>query len=161
TFAHALETASGHALRHGEAVAIGLVAAARLACRLGAGVDGLAERLTALLTALGLPSGPPEGLDRGRLRAAMALEKKRGRRRAASGGALGRVGAGRGREVGWGRSNREGERVDAIQGAEGWADGLLINPGGYSHTSVAIRDAVAAVAMPAVEVHLSNTLARE
>jgi shikimate kinase / 3-dehydroquinate synthase len=83
TFAHALEAASGYAMRHGEAVAIGLVAAARLACRLGRGVAGLPERLESLLGALGLPSRPPEGLDRERLAAAMGLDKKRRAGRAA------------------------------------------------------------------------------
>lgn len=59
------------------------------------------------------------------------------------------------------QSNSEGGLVDAIQGARGARDGILINPAGYSHTSVAIRDALMAVGLPAVEVHLSNPSARE
>jgi len=59
------------------------------------------------------------------------------------------------------QSNLEGELVTQIQEARHWADGIIINAAGYSHTSVAIRDAVAAVPVPTVEVHLSNPAARE
>lgn len=59
------------------------------------------------------------------------------------------------------QSNAEGELIDWIQGARGAADGIAINPGGYSHTSVAIMDALLAFEGPAVEVHMSNVLARE
>ncbi len=59
------------------------------------------------------------------------------------------------------QSNHEGEIVDAIGKAKGWADALVINPAAYTHTSVAIRDAIAAVEVPTVEVHLSNIFARE
>lgn len=59
------------------------------------------------------------------------------------------------------QSNSEGDIVDAIHGAAKWAQGILINPAAYTHTSVAIREAVSAVRIPAVEVHLSNIHARE
>ena len=59
------------------------------------------------------------------------------------------------------QSNIEGEIVDQVQAATGQFDGIVINPGGYSHTSVAIRDAIDACGVPAVEVHLSNIHARE
>ncbi len=59
------------------------------------------------------------------------------------------------------QSNHEGELVDWIGGMRGEFDGLLLNAGAYTHTSVAIRDAIAAVGVPTVEVHLSNIFARE
>ncbi len=59
------------------------------------------------------------------------------------------------------QSNVEGELVTAIGRAMGKFDGILINPAAYTHTSVAIRDALAAVGIPVVEVHLSNTHSRE
>lgn len=64
-------------------------------------------------------------------------------------------------DVRFAQSNLEGELVSLIQEAAGWADAILINPGGYSHTSVAIRDAIAAVDVPTIEIHLSNPAARE
>ncbi len=59
------------------------------------------------------------------------------------------------------QSNVEGELVNLIQAAGAGADGLIINPGGYSHTSVAVADAIAAIGIPVIEVHISNLLSRE
>ena len=64
-------------------------------------------------------------------------------------------------EIGSYQSNIEGELINELQSADGNFDGVILNAGGYTHTSVAIRDAISGIEVPVVEVHMSNIAARE
>jgi len=64
-------------------------------------------------------------------------------------------------EIKCNQSNVEGALIDALQDSRSWASGVVFNPGGYTHTSVALRDTISAIKIPVIETHLSNVYARE
>lgn len=66
-----------------------------------------------------------------------------------------------GASISFAQSNHEGELVDMIHGAQGTHDGIILNAGAYTHTSIALMDAIGSVALPVIELHLSNVHARE
>lgn len=66
-----------------------------------------------------------------------------------------------GLEVTCQQSNHEGTLIDMLHDARAWTEGIIINPGAYAHTSLALRDALLAISLPVVEVHISNIAARE
>ena len=74
---------------------------------------------------------------------------------------LTKAGSEMGVEVRTAQANGEGVLVDTLHDAMSWASGVVFNPGAYTHTSIALRDAVAAIGIPVVEVHLSNVYTRE
>jgi 3-dehydroquinate dehydratase-2 len=66
-----------------------------------------------------------------------------------------------GAEIKCAQSNHEGALIDALHDAQTWADGVVFNPGAYTHTSISLRDAINAIEIPVIEVHHSNVYARE